>query len=809
MSGPDPDRKVQVTGLALLSAAGPGTAPLADAVFAGKPAFAPVTRFDTAGRRVRHAAHLPGDPRLGGELARVVDEAVAGSGLDPAQAGHVPLLLALHSDERTAATVAEVDRAVRDGAGLTGVAATSVSACTASSGALADAAVLLTAGRADAAVVAAGYLVEPDTYAVFDAGRRAVPRRRGAPVQPRPARTAARRRGGRGGPGVGRRRPAARCPSAGRAGRLGPRRRRPPRAAAPHRTAPGWPGRSAPRCARAGVAPAEVGYVNANGTGSPLADAAESRGAAPGLRGRRGPAAGQLHQVRARPRPGGLRAAGAGRHRRWPCAAGRLPVNAGYLGPDRRLPPRPGPRRPAGGPPPVRAQPQRRVRRRQHAPCWWSAAASTATSAAPDAGTQAARPRRAGRRPATTLPPAGRLRRLLLQPAGRRGGRPLPAGRPRRAARRPATAGAHRASCWPARGGDTATALAIGAAAAEGRRVPPLLFFQSNPNAVARPHRRPAGRLTRTGAVHGPRPAGPGALRSRRADRRRLLLLAAATAAEVLPPWRARVAAPTRTSAGHGRRAAVCRPRTARPQPPTAPTRTTGRPAAVSVRRSARSWPADPQVGAGNVLTTLAGAGRRPGRARCSPSTPPVDGHPAWQPLTLRRARPRGPGPGRRPARRWASGPRDPVAVCGDDRRRPRAGVPRAGPARRDPGPGQPAASTPRRPPATSGGCARPACSPTPSAARRWPATTPAPRCCPRSARSARATRTTRPAAVPAPPGRPGGDHPLLRHHRPAQGGRALARQPVRGDPPPPRRCRARRAPTGCSARCRPRTPPP
>jgi hypothetical protein len=32
--------------------------------------------------------------------------------------------------------------------------------------------------------------------------------------------------------------------------------------------------------------------------------------------------------------------------------------------------------------------------------------------------------------------------------------------------------------------GDTATAAAVAAALAEGRRVPPLLFFQSNPNAV-------------------------------------------------------------------------------------------------------------------------------------------------------------------------------------------------------------------------------------------------------------------------------------------------------------------------------------
>ena len=39
------------------------------------------------------------------------------------------------------------------------------------------------------------------------------------------------------------------------------------------------------------------------------------------------------------------------------------------------------------------------------------------------------------------------------------------------------------------------------------------------------------------------------------------------------------------------------------------------------------------------------------------------------------------------------------------------------------------------------------------------------------------------PPPLPAPERRPGGHHPLLRHHRHAQGGPALPRQPVRGHP--------------------------
>ncbi|WP_303392115.1 hypothetical protein [Kitasatospora sp. NA04385] len=60
-SGP-PRRAVLVGGIGVRSAFGAGLAALTDGVLAGRPAFAPVERFGTAGRRADHAAAGPGSP---------------------------------------------------------------------------------------------------------------------------------------------------------------------------------------------------------------------------------------------------------------------------------------------------------------------------------------------------------------------------------------------------------------------------------------------------------------------------------------------------------------------------------------------------------------------------------------------------------------------------------------------------------------------------------------------------------------------------------------------------------------------------
>ena len=181
-------------------------------------------------------------------------------------------------------------------------------------------------------MVAAGYLVEADSFAMFDAGRSLAP-----DGQVRPFSTG--RRGMLLGDGV-----AAVVLEAA--------------ATAVHRDAPvlarlaGW-GRSGdayhvcqPRpdgsglaraagmaLARAGADPAEVGYVNANGTGTPFSDAAE----AAALRTALGPHA-ELTPVSSTKSVHGhaLEASGLVELVVTVLAlrSGQLPVNAGYLGPD-------------------------------------------------------------------------------------------------------------------------------------------------------------------------------------------------------------------------------------------------------------------------------------------------------------------------------------------------------------------------------------------------------------------------------------------------------------------------------------------
>jgi 3-oxoacyl-[acyl-carrier-protein] synthase II len=260
---------VVVTGLDVLSACGRGPEALSAAVLAGAAAFGPVTRFETAGRTVRDAAQLPGSPELGGELLAVIDAALRRAGLAPgAAAERIPVLLALHADARTAGLAARVGRVheVED---------VYTCACVAASTAVADAAARISLGRCERIVVAAGYLVEPDTFAVFDAGRALARDGRARPFS-----------GGRGGLLLGdavaalvlesepaaraRRAPVlARIPGWGRTGD------------AYHVCRPAPDGSGLGRAIgaaleRARLRPEQLGYVNANATGAPLADEAET-----------------------------------------------------------------------------------------------------------------------------------------------------------------------------------------------------------------------------------------------------------------------------------------------------------------------------------------------------------------------------------------------------------------------------------------------------------------------------------------------------------------------------------------------------
>jgi 3-oxoacyl-(acyl-carrier-protein) synthase len=206
------------------------------------------------------------------------------------------------------------------------------SACVSASTAVADAAALIGTGRAERVVVAAGYLVEPDQFALFDAGgalatdgvvRPFSAGRTGlllgdavAAVVLEPV-TAIRRKGGT---------ELARIAGWGRAGD------------AHHAVQPHPAGRGLARAVeaalrRAGVDPGAIGYVNANGTGTPYSDAAE----AAGLHRALGPAARHVPISSTKATHGHtLEASGLIELVITVLAlrAGTLPVNAGFLAPD-------------------------------------------------------------------------------------------------------------------------------------------------------------------------------------------------------------------------------------------------------------------------------------------------------------------------------------------------------------------------------------------------------------------------------------------------------------------------------------------
>ena len=338
--------EVVVTGTAVLSAYGPGTETLQSGVLSGRPAFAPVQRFDVSLRRVGSAAAMAGSPQLDAEVARVVREACDDAGLSAADRARTPLFLAIHGDP--AAPRAEA--AGRPALGPEAFAAAAahacglaepdlrcyMSACVAASSAIGDAAAAIARGRADRVVVAGGYLVEPDQFALFDAGRVLA-----ADGQVRPF--SAGRRGLLLGDGVGavvvesgeaaraRRAPAlARIAGWGRSGD------------AYHPCQPRPDGRGLARAItaalqRAGAAAADIGYINAHGSGTAASDRAE----ASAIRLALGDAADTVPVSSTKSLHGqALEASGVLELIVTLLALrkGMLPVNAGYLGVDDECP---------------------------------------------------------------------------------------------------------------------------------------------------------------------------------------------------------------------------------------------------------------------------------------------------------------------------------------------------------------------------------------------------------------------------------------------------------------------------------------
>lgn len=278
---------VVITGMAVACSSGRGTAALLAHAFQGRHGFGPMNRFDTGRYGVKVAALLPDAKPLADELAGAIEDACADARLTPADRDGCPLLLAAHRDagtarlpvaaRRAANARGGLARALATGAGLTGDLRTYITACVSASTAVADGAAMIVNGLARRVVVAAGYLVTEDDFALFDAGR-ALARdgrlrpfssgRQGlllgdgvAAVVLESAAAAAERDAA----------PLARLAGWGRAGDAH-------HVCRPH---PGGTGMSRAITAalrRATVEPHEVGYVNAHGTATTYNDPAEASG---------------------------------------------------------------------------------------------------------------------------------------------------------------------------------------------------------------------------------------------------------------------------------------------------------------------------------------------------------------------------------------------------------------------------------------------------------------------------------------------------------------------------------------------------
>ncbi|HTJ35147.1 MAG TPA: beta-ketoacyl synthase N-terminal-like domain-containing protein [Dactylosporangium sp.] len=317
---------------------------LAAGLDAGRPAFAPVQRFDVTGRRVGVAAAMPGDPDLAAELAALVEEACDEAKLSTPERAGAALFLAVHGDPRLARSDPADRRrfggtafaaALAGGAGL-GTARAYTAACVAASTAIADAAGIVARGEADRVVVAGGYLVEADQFALFDAGRalaadgavrpfsagrRGLLLGDGAGAVVVESAAAARERGVE---------PLAALAGWGRAGDAH-------HPCQPHPHGRGLARAIAAALRRAGVGPGEVGYVNAHGSGTEQSDAAEAEAlhAALGEHAAAVPVSSTKALHGQALEASGVLELAVTLHA---LRGGRLPVNAGFVAPDERCP---------------------------------------------------------------------------------------------------------------------------------------------------------------------------------------------------------------------------------------------------------------------------------------------------------------------------------------------------------------------------------------------------------------------------------------------------------------------------------------
>ncbi|MEU8436242.1 beta-ketoacyl-[acyl-carrier-protein] synthase family protein [Streptomyces sp. NPDC029216] len=299
-------REVAITGFGVLTAFGFGADALRDGVFAGRTGFTPVSRFDPTPYRAKYAATYEGDgacipdvpvkpgytPTQAEVLRACAVEALRMAGTDGAGA---PVVLGTNGDYAAARTFWEDQAAGRDPAdrrmldslparlahrlgeelGLGHPRLAFVNACVASTNAIAHGAELIRSGVAHTVVCGGAYLVTEDVFAKFDSGK-ALSRRGalrpfsadrdgllqgdGAAVLVLEDAARARARGSE---------VLARVAGWGMAADAH-------HVIQPHPQGMGLAAAADAALRRAGVAPEQLGYINAHGTGTPLNDVAET-----------------------------------------------------------------------------------------------------------------------------------------------------------------------------------------------------------------------------------------------------------------------------------------------------------------------------------------------------------------------------------------------------------------------------------------------------------------------------------------------------------------------------------------------------
>ncbi|GGP84027.1 beta-ketoacyl-[acyl-carrier-protein] synthase family protein [Streptomyces melanogenes] len=288
---------VVITGAGVRSAFGPGEQRLLDGVFAGRHAFAPVTRFDTSRSRGNVAALYDdgrGQPGQAQVLAECARTALDTAGIRDVSA--LPVLIGTKGDFQgvhtfwrdtvtgdrpdpaaTAQSLAgHVVEELATTLGLGRPRTAFTNACVAAADALAHACRLVRTGRAEAVLCGGAYLVDPEVFAKFDQARALSSDGRVRPFAK-----------GRSGLLLGDGAAVFVVESARRACERGAR----PLAVVsgwaltndahhvvhPHPQGAGLAAAAEAALRMAGADPASVDYVNAHGTGTPLNDPAETK----------------------------------------------------------------------------------------------------------------------------------------------------------------------------------------------------------------------------------------------------------------------------------------------------------------------------------------------------------------------------------------------------------------------------------------------------------------------------------------------------------------------------------------------------